>query len=142
MRTYHAKPQDIERKWYLIDATDQVLGRLATKTADLLRGKHKPMFTPSVDTGDYVVIINADKVRVTGKKADQKTYSHYSGYPGGLKVKSYAEVQTKKPTYIIEHAVRGMVPHTKLGNEVIKKLKVYAGTDHPHSAQAPEQITI
>ena len=142
MRTYHAKPQDIERKWYLIDATDQILGRLATKTADLLRGKHKPMFTPSVDTGDYVIIINADKVRVTGRKADQKTYSSYSGYPGGLKVKSYSDMQAKKPTYIVEHAVRGMVPHTKLGNAVFMKLKVYAGADHPHVAQAPESITI
>ncbi|MCB1196160.1 50S ribosomal protein L13 [bacterium] len=142
MRTYYAKPQDIERKWYIIDAADQVLGRLAVKAADILRGKNKTMFTPSVDTGDYVIVVNAEKVRVTGKKADQKTYANYSGYPGGLKIKSYSEMMAKKPTYIIEHAVRGMIPHTKLGDAIVKKLKVYAGADHPHTAQSPEPITI
>ncbi len=142
MKTYSAKPQDIERKWYIIDATDKVLGRLASQAATILRGKNKPMYTPSMDTGDFVIIINADKVKLTGKKGDQKTYQHYTGYTGGLKIESFKSMQSRKPEYIVEHAVRGMIPHNKLGRAVLKKLKVYAGSDHPHSAQNPELITV
>ncbi|MDX9701652.1 MAG: 50S ribosomal protein L13 [Candidatus Auribacterota bacterium] len=142
MKTYTAKPTDIERKWYLIDATDQILGRLATKAADILRGKHKPMYTPSMDTGDYIIIINAEKVRVTGKKADTMEYQRFSGYPDGLKIESYKQMKVKKPEYIVQHAIAGMVPKTKLGKAMIKKLKVFAGPEHDHVAQKPEQITV
>ncbi|MCD6459666.1 50S ribosomal protein L13 [bacterium] len=142
MRTYSAKPTDIKRKWYVVDAKDQILGRLATKVADVLRGKHKPIYTPSMDTGDFVIIINADKIKLTGKKAEQMSYQHYSGYPDGLKIESYKVMKEKKPEYIVEHAIRGMIPHTRLGNALYKKLKVYTGTKHPHTAQNPEPLTI
>jgi len=142
MKTFSARPKDIERKWYLIDAEGQVLGRMATRIADLLRGKNKPIYTPHMDTGDFVVVINAEKVVVTGRKAEQKEYQRYSGYPGGLKRISYQRMLEKFPERIIEHAVRGMIPHNRLGRVMIKKLKVYAGPDHPHGAQQPEILII
>ncbi len=142
MKTYSAKPKDIERKWYLINAEGQVLGRLSTRIADLLRGKNKPIYTPHMDTGDFVVVINAEKVVVTGKKAEQKEYQRYSGYPGGLKRIPYKRMLQEHPERIIEHAVRGMIPHNRLGRAVFKKLKVYAGPDHPHAAQQPELLEI
>ncbi len=132
--------QDADRKWYLVDAKDQVLGRLATKIARIIRGKNKAIFTPNADTGDFVVVINADKVRMTGKRELLKDYSHYSGYPGGLKVRSFGDLIAKKPEFIIENAVKGMLPKTRLGKKLIKKLKIYAGESHPHQAQKPESI--
>jgi len=142
MKTYSAKPKDIERKWYLINAEGQVLGRLSTRIADLLRGKNKPIYTPHMDTGDFVVVINAEKVVVTGKKAEQKEYQRYSGYPGGQKRIPYKRMLEEHPERIIEHAVRGMIPHNRLGRAIFKKLKVYAGPDHPHAAQQPEMLGI
>ncbi len=135
MKTYSTKASEIEREWHVIDATDQVLGRLATRVARLLMGKHKPIFTRNLDTGDYVVIINADKVQVTGDKAKQKVYYRHSGYPGGLKTITYEKLMETKPTRIIEHAVKGMLPHTRLGGNMMKKLKVYVGDTHPHLGQ-------
>lgn len=142
MRTYTARPQDIEQKWYLIDATDQILGRLAAKAAVLLRGKHKPIYTPSMDTGDFVIIINADKVRVTGKKSEHMDYRRFTGYPDGLKIESFKSAKNRKPEFVVEHAVRGMIPHNRLGRALITKLHVYAGNEHPHKAQKPEVITV
>lgn len=133
---------EADRKWYLIDATDQVLGRLATKVARIIRGKNKAIFTPNADTGDFVVVINADKVKVTGKREFLKTYTHYSGYPGGLKIRSFGELMAKKPEFVIESAVKGMLPKNRLGNKLIKKLKVYSGENHPHQAQKPEPINL
>ena len=138
MKTYMAKPETVERKWYVIDAEDQVLGRLATQIALLLRGKHKPEYTPFVDTGDHVIVINADKIRLTGKKEQQKTYYSHSGYIGGLKHTSYADMMAKHPERVIEKAVKGMLPHNPLGRQMYRKLKVYAGPEHPHQAQNPE----
>lgn len=135
MKTFSTKPSDIEREWHVIDASDKVLGRLATQVANLLMGKHKPIFTRNLDTGDFVVVINADKIRVTGNKAKQKLYYRHSGYPGGLKSVSLEEMMQTKPTRVIEHAVRGMLPHNRLGAKMMKKLKVYAGDTHPHLAQ-------
>lgn len=135
MKTYSTKASEIKREWHVIDAADQVLGRLAARVARLLIGKHKPIFTRNLDTGDYVVIINADKVRVTGDKAKQKVYYRHSGYPGGLKTITYEKLMDTNPTRIIEHAVKGMLPHTKLGNNMMKKLKVYVGDVHPHLGQ-------
>ena len=135
MKTYSAKVSEIERQWHVIDASGKVLGRLATQVATLLMGKHKPMFSRNLDTGDFVVIINAEKVRVTGNKAKDKLYYRHSGYPGGLKSTSLERMMQTKPTRVIEHAVKGMLPHTKLGAQMIKKLKVYAGDIHPHQAQ-------
>jgi large subunit ribosomal protein L13 len=132
VKTYSIKASEIKREWHVIDATDQVLGRLATQVARLLMGKHKPIFTQHLDTGDYVVIINADKVRVTGNKAEQKVYYRHSGYPGGLKSISYDKLMETNPTRVIEHAVKGMLPHTRLGAEMMKKLRVYVGDTHPH----------
>ncbi len=128
----------IERRWYLIDATDQRLGRLAVVVADLLRGKHKPSFTPHMDVGDFVVIINAEKVAVTGKKSEQKLYRRHSGRPGGMKTETFANLQARLPERIIEKAIKGMLPHTSLGRKQFTKLKVYKGTEHPHEAQQPE----
>ncbi|ACL68912.1 50S ribosomal protein L13 [Halothermothrix orenii] len=142
MSTYMAKPHEVERQWYVVDATDKVLGRLATKIAEILRGKHKPTFTPHVDTGDYVIVVNADKVKLTGRKWEQKKYYRHSGYPGGLKEMSYEKLLQTKPELIIEKAVRGMLPHNRLGRKMIKKLKVYAGPDHPHEAQKPEKLEL
>lgn len=142
MKTYIAKKSELKREWFLIDAESQILGRLATKIADILRGKNKPIFTPNVDTGDFVVVINAEKVKVTGKKAEKKEYQHYTGYPGGLVVKKYTEVLKKHPERIIQAAVRGMIPKNKLGRAMLKKLKIYAGPDHPHQAQQPKPLKL
>ncbi len=133
---------EADRKWYLVDATDQVLGRLATKIARIIRGKNKAIFTPNADTGDFVVVINADKVKVTGKRGLLKTYSHHSGYPGGLKTISFENQMAKKPEFVIENAVKGMLPKNRLGKKLIKKLKVYTGESHPHEAQKPETISL
>lgn len=135
MKTYSTKASDIERKWHVIDAAGEILGRLATKVAILLRGKHKPLYAPHLDTGDFVIVVNAAKIRVTGRKAEQKVYYRHSGYPGGLRITSFAELRQKHPTRVIEHAVKGMLPHNTLGAAMLKKLKVYAGPDHPHQAQ-------
>lgn len=142
MRTYMAKPEEIERQWYVVDATGKTLGRLATKVADILRGKHKPIYTPHVDTGDYVIVINAEKIELTGKKWEQKKYYRHSGYPGGLKEITYEKLLKKNPEFIIEKAVRGMIPHNRLGRQMIKKLKVYAGPEHPHQAQQPKELEL
>ncbi|MFC1871252.1 50S ribosomal protein L13 [Chloroflexota bacterium] len=135
MKTYSTKAGDIKREWHVVDASDQVLGRLASQIAYWLMGKHKPMFVPNMDTGDYVIVINADKVKVTGNKAKQKVYYRHSGYPGGLKSITFEKLMQTKPTSVIEHAVKGMLPHNRLGARMVKKLKVYAGDDHPHLAQ-------
>lgn len=140
--TKMAKSQEIERKWYVVDAEDVVLGRLATKVAMVLRGKDKPFYTPHVDCGDFVIIVNADKVKLTGKKLDQKVYQTYSGHPGGRKETKYRKLMAEKPELAVYHAVRGMVPHNKLGDAVMKKLRVYAGPEHPHTAQKPETLTV
>ncbi len=136
--TYMAKPQDIERKWYVIDAEGKTLGRLASEAASILRGKNKPVFTPHMDTGDYVIIINAEKVQVTGKKRKEKIYKRHTGYPGGLREITFEKLQEKDPEEIIRHAVKGMMPNGKLGRQMYKKLKVYAGPEHRHAAQKPE----
>ena len=138
MGTFMAKPAEIERKWYIIDAAGRPLGRTASEAARILRGKHKPIFTPHIDTGDFVIIINADQAVLTGKKLDQKMYYHHSGYPGGLKEVKYKDLMAKKPVLAVEKAVKGMLPHNSLGRATAKKLKVYAGSDHPHAAQKPE----
>ena len=137
MKTYSTKAKDIERQWWLIDAADKALGRVATEAASLLMGKHKSVYAPYIDTGDYVVVINASKVKVTGKKAEQKTYYGHSGYPGGLKSRTFGELLGKNPTRVIELAVKGMLPNGNLGRAMFKKLKVYAGDEHPHQAQIP-----
>jgi large subunit ribosomal protein L13 len=133
-----AKPNEIERKWYVIDAEGKVLGRLATEVATILRGKHKPIYTPHVDTGDYVIIINADKIKLTGKKLEQKQYKYHTGYPGGLKSISYEKMLDEKPEKAIQLAVKGMLPKSSLGRQMFKKLKVYSGPEHNHEAQQPE----
>jgi large subunit ribosomal protein L13 len=142
MKTYDAKKGEVDRSWYVVDAESKVLGRLATRVADVLRGKHKPIFTPYVDTGDFVVVINAEKVHLTGTKMENKKYYRHSGYPGGLKVTTPAELLQKKPEAIIMNAVKGMLPKTKLGRQQLKKLKVYAGKDHPHQAQQPSELKV
>lgn len=142
MRTYTPKPGDVERTWHVIDATDVVLGRLATQVATLLRGKHKATFAPHVDTGDFVIVVNADKVAVTGNKRDGKLAYRHSGYPGGLRAVPYGELLAKKPERVIEKAVRGMLPKTSLGRAQLRKLKVYAGPEHPHAAQKPQPFDI
>ncbi len=142
MKTYHAKPGEVEREWLLIDATDMVLGRLATEVAQILKGKRKPVYTPHIDTGDFVVIINAEKIRLTGNKANTKMYYSHSGYPGGLKEVSFQRMLEKHPERIIEKAVKGMLPKNTLGRAMNRKLKVYAGPEHPHEAQKPRQITL
>ncbi len=138
MKTYMAKPADVDRKWYVIDATDQTLGRLASEVASILRGKHKPTFTPHVDTGDFVIIINASKIQLSGNKLADKMYRYHSGYVGGLKEMDYNTLLQKKPEKAIEVAVKGMLPHNRLGRAMFKKLKVYRGNEHPHQAQKPE----
>lgn len=140
MKTQFAKKNEIERKWYVVDATDQVLGRLATRIATRLRGKNKPVYTPNVDTGDFVIVLNAEKVRLTGRKLDQKVYYRHSGYPGGLRSETARERLKNKPQEIITDAVWGMLPKNRLGRAMLKKLKVYRGGEHPHSAQKPEQM--
>ena len=140
MKTYYAKPLEVEREWVVIDATDQVLGRVAAKAAHILKGKHKPQYTPHVDTGDFVIIVNADKIRMTGTKATSKEYYRHSGFPGGLKMETFAEAMQKHPERVIEHAVKGMLPKNPLGRKQGKKLKVYVGPEHPHAAQKPREI--
>jgi large subunit ribosomal protein L13 len=142
VRTYSPKPGEIDRIWHVIDATDIVLGRLASHAATLLRGKHKVTFAPHIDTGDFVIIINADKVALTGQKLQQKMEYRHSGYPGGLRATSYAELMETNPRRAVEKAVKGMLPHNKLGRQQIKKLKVYAGSEHPHAAQLPQPFQI
>jgi large subunit ribosomal protein L13 len=137
VRTYTPKPADIKRQWYVIDASDVVLGRLASQTAKLLRGKHKPIFAPHMDTGDFVIIVNAAKVAMTGNKRDQKMYTRHSGYPGGLRQTPYSELLATRPKLAVERAVKGMLPHNTLGRQVFSKLKVYDGPTHPHEAQQP-----
>jgi large subunit ribosomal protein L13 len=142
VRTYTPKPADIERRWHVIDASDVVLGRLATQVAALLRGKHKAIFAPHVDTGDFVIVINADKIVLTGSKRDQKFAYRHSGYPGGLRAVRYAELMDKHPERVVEKAVRGMLPKNTLGRHQLSKLKVYRGAEHPHIAQQPQPFTI
>ena len=141
MKTYMANPDKIERKWYVVDAEGQTLGRLSAEIAKVLRGKNKPVFTPHVDTGDYVIVVNADKVKVTGKKLEQKIYYHHSDYVGGMKETTLKEMMAKKPEAVIELAVKGMLPKGPLGRTMIKKLHVYAGAEHAHQAQKPEVLT-
>ncbi len=142
MGTFSPKPADIERQWHIIDATDIVLGRLASQTAQLLRGKHKPTFAPHVDTGDFVIVVNAEKVALTGNKRTQKIAYRHSGYPGGLKKTPYSTLLDNKPERAIHLAVKGMLPHNKLGRKMLTKLKVYAGPEHPHAAQQPKPFEI
>jgi large subunit ribosomal protein L13 len=142
VRTYQPKPGDVQRRWHVIDANDVVLGRLATHAATLLRGKHKPYYAPHIDTGDFVIVINAAKVAMTGNKRQQSMYHRHSGYPGGLRSTSYDTLLNTRPQLIVERAIKGMLPHTKLGRQMASKLKVYAGPDHPHQAQRPEPYEI
>ncbi len=142
MKTFSAKATDVERKWHLIDAADQILGKVAVEAARLLRGKHKPIFTPPVDTGDHVVIINAAKVRLSGNKETEKIYTSYSGYVGGQKVETPKKIRARRPELLIERAVRGMIPHNRLGRAQFHKLKVYAGPEHEQGAQQPEPYTL
>ena len=142
MKTYYAKKEDVKREWYLIDASDQVLGRLATFTANILRGKNKPEYTPHVDTGDNVVIINASKIKLTGDKAMKKSYIHHTGHPGGLREETFEQAMEKHPERVVEHAVKGMLPKNTLGREMGMKLHVYAGEAHNHEAQKPQQIKV
>jgi large subunit ribosomal protein L13 len=139
-KTYYPKPDEVERKWYLMDADGVSLGRAASRIARILLGKDKPAYTPGVDVGDYVVVINAEKVEVTGKKLDQKRYYRHSGYPGGLKSLTMRQQLNKRPEYILERAVWGMLPHNRFGRRIFKKLRVYAGVEHPHGAQKPETL--
>jgi large subunit ribosomal protein L13 len=140
MKTIFLKKEDIPRKWYLIDARDKTLGRLATKVVTLLRGKTKAAFTPNQEMGDYIVIVNADQVRVTGRKTSDKLYYRHSGYPSGLKSETYSQVIARKPTYPLEHAIKGMLPKNRLGRKLFNNVKIYAGESHPHAAQKPEKI--
>ncbi len=141
MKTFMASPATIDRKWYVVDAANMTLGRLASEVAKVLRGKNKPIFTPHMDTGDFVIIVNAEKVKVTGRKLDQKIYYHHSGYVGGLKETTLREMMAKKPERVVELAVKGMLPKGPLGRQMYKKLHVYAGSDHKHAAQKPEVLT-
>jgi len=141
-RTYAAKETDIKRKWYVVDADGKTLGRLATQIAIVLRGKHKPIFTPHVDTGDHVIVVNAEKIHLTGDKVRQKTYYRHSGYPGGLKSETVKDVLARKPSAVVERAIKGMLPKTTLGKQMARKLNVYAGPTHPHAAQQPQPLTL
>lgn len=141
-KTYSAKPGDVEKAWHVVDAENVVVGRLAARVATILRGKHRPEYTPHMDVGDNVVVVNADKVRFTGKKETDKEYFRHSGYPGGIKSRTPKELREKKPEFIVENAVKGMMPRNKLGRAMLKKLHVYAGPDHPHAAQQPQPLTI
>ena len=142
MKTFSAKASEVPRKWWVIDAKDQVLGRVAVKAANLLRGKEKSVFTPHVDTGDFVIVVNADKVRMTGKKEEQKTFMSFSGYVGGHKSENVRARRVRHPELLIERAVRGMIPHNRLGRSVYRKLKVYRGEEHPHAAQQPSPVKL
>ena len=141
-RTYQAKKEEIDAKWYVVDADGKVLGRLASKLASVLRGKNKPIFTPHVDTGDFVVVVNAKKVVLTGKKLLDKSYYHYTGYPGGIREMSAGKMMAKKPTEVLRIAVKGMLPKNTLGRQMLRKLKVYAGPEHPHAAQKPTPLNV
>ncbi|MFB8797663.1 MAG: 50S ribosomal protein L13 [Microcoleus sp.] len=141
-KTYVPTQDSLEHKWYVVDAADQRLGRLATEVATYLRGKHKPTYTPSMDTGDFIIVINAEKIAVTGKKRTQKIYRRHSGRPGGMKTETFAKLQARLPERIVEEAIRGMLPHTSLGRQLFTKLKVYAGPEHPHAAQKPEELVL
>jgi len=141
-KTYVPTQDSLEHKWYVVDAADQRLGRLATEVATHLRGKHKPTYTPSMDTGDFVIVINAEKIAVTGKKRSQKIYRRHSGRPGGMKTETFAKLQARLPERIVEEAIRGMLPHTSLGRQLFTKLKVSAGPNHPHAAQKPEELIV
>ena len=141
-KTWNAKRGEIERHWYVVDAEGKTLGRLATRIADTLRGKNKPQYTPHVDTGDFVVVVNAEKIAVTGKKLDDKMYYRHSGYPGGLKQRTLREQLDRRPTEVLRKAVKGMLPKNKLANQQITKLKIYAGPEHPHEAQAPQPLEV
>lgn len=142
MKTYVIKPGSVEREWYVVDAEGQTLGRFASRIAAVLRGKHKPQYSPSVDVGDYVIVVNAEKIRVTGRKMQQKKYYRHSGYPGGLREITLADQLQRHPTRVLKAAVRGMLPRNRLGRKMLKKLKVYAGPDHPHQAQQPRPLEI
>jgi large subunit ribosomal protein L13 len=142
MKSYLAKPAEVIRKWYVVDANGKTLGRLAARVAIVLRGKHKPTFTPNVDTGDHVVIINAEKIHLSGDKMRTKTYTHHTGYPGGLKTISAEHLHEKNPTEVLSKAIKGMLPKNPLGKQMARKLKVYAGTEHPHQAQHPESLAL
>lgn len=141
-RTFSARKEDVERAWYVIDAEGKTLGRMATQVAGILRGKHKPIFTPHVDTGDFVIIVNADKVVMTGSKAETKEYHHHSGYPGGLRIVKSKTMLKDKSDRVVREAIRGMIPHNRLGRAMIKKLKVYRGPEHPHASQNPQPLEI
>ena len=142
MKTYYAKPSEVQREWLLVDATDMTLGRLASEVAQILRGKNKPTYTPHIDTGDFVVVVNAEKIKITGAKATDKVYYRHTGYVGHLKSETFTEAMEKHPTRVIEHAVRGMLPKGTLGTQMYKKPKVYAGPEHPHQAQNPRKIEL
>jgi len=142
MRTYAVKPEDIKREWWVVDAEGKTLGRLASEIARILKGKHKPIYSPHLDVGDYVIVINAEKIRVTGRKLDQKIYYRHSGYPGGLKSIKLRDLLQRHPTRVLEAAVRGMLPKNRLGRRMFKKLKVYAGPEHPHQAQKPKVLEL
>lgn len=142
MKTWNAKPNEVDRKWWVVDATDQTLGRLATQIATTLRGKDKPQYTPHVDTGDFVVVLNSEKINIKGNKASDKMYYRHTGFFGGLKETTYKDMLEKDPGFIIQNAVKGMLPKNKLSNQIIKKLKVYRGTEHPHDAQNPQLMTL
>ena len=142
MKTYSARPDQVKRNWFVVDAAGQTLGRISTEIAHRLRGKHKPEYTPHVDTGDFIVVINADKVTVTGNKEEGKLYHHHTGYPGGLKTTNFKKLQEKHPIRIIEKSVKGMLPKNPLGRAMFRKLKVYAGAEHPHSAQQPQELLL
>ena len=142
VKSYMARPLEVERKWYVVDAEGQTLGRLATEIARILRGKNKPQYTPHVDTGDFVVVVNAEKVVVTGRKAEQKVYRRHSGYPGGLKTTTYEQMLERRPTEILRRAVKGMMPKTRLARQQLRKLKIYAGPEHPHAAQNPQELEV
>jgi large subunit ribosomal protein L13 len=139
--THSFKETEVPKKWYLVDAADQTLGRLASRTAHILRGKHKPTYTPHTDCGDFVIVVNAEKIRVTGKREELKTYFRHTGYPGGATVRTFQDVMRKNPSEVVSHAVKGMIPHNRLGARLVRKLKVYNGAEHPHVAQKPETIT-
>ncbi len=142
MKSYMARPLEVERKWYVVDAEGKHLGRLATEIVRVLRGKNKPQYTPHVDVGDFVVVVNADRVAVTGRKAEQRVYRRHSGYPGGMKETSYEQMLARKPTEVLRKAVYGMMPKTRLARKQFKKLKIYAGPEHPHSAQDPQELEV
>jgi large subunit ribosomal protein L13 len=142
MKTWYAKPGEVERRWYVVDAEGQTLGRLATRIADALRGKDHPQYTPHVDTGDFVIVVNAEKIAVTGKKLDQKLYYRHSGYPGGLRSRTLRQQLERQPTEVLRKAVKGMLPRNRLGRAQLTKLRIYAGPDHPHAAQAPQPLEV